>query len=210
MEPFEVVTGVAAALPFANVDTDVIMPKQFLKVVDREGLARGAFHDLRFANDGTERADFVLNQGPWRKACFLIAGPNFGCGSSREHAVWGLRQLGIRAIAAASFGAIFADNCAKNGVLAAVLPAHSIALLMAAAAAPERSLLSFDLQRQVIEGESLPAVPFEVDSLGRDALLSGREPIGATLEYASAIREFERRHRAAQPWLFARRPDNDH
>jgi 3-isopropylmalate/(R)-2-methylmalate dehydratase small subunit len=206
MQPFIREAGVAAALPLVNVDTDVIMPKQFLKIVDREGLAAGVFHDLRFEENGAERPSFVLNQAPWRDTRFLIAGANFGCGSSREHAVWGLRQWGVRAIAAESFGAIFADNCAKNGMLAALLPAASIAELMQAAADPLRCRIAFDLQRQVIEGLSSLRLNFEIDALAREALLSGRDSIATTLEYADDIRAFEQRHRAAQPWLFNRKP----
>jgi 3-isopropylmalate/(R)-2-methylmalate dehydratase small subunit len=207
MAPFVRESGIAAALPLSNVDTDVIMPKQFLKIVDREGLAGGAFHDLRFEESGAERSGFVLNQAPWRDSRFLIAGANFGCGSSREHAVWGLRQWGIRAIAAESFGAIFADNCAKNGVLAAMLPPASIAELMQAAADPARCRITFDLERQVVEGESLAQLHFQIDALARETLLSGRDSIATTLEYADDIRAFEQRHHASQPWLFDRHPD---
>src|ERR1700761_3803971 len=137
MQPFVVVCGVAAALPAANVDTDLIMPKQYLKGVDRSGLAEGVFRPLRFDEAGRERPNFVLHQAPWREAVFLVVGPNFGCGSSREHAVWGLLHRGVRGLIGTSFAGIFYDNCANNGLLAATVSPDDHACLMSLAADAE-------------------------------------------------------------------------
>ncbi|WP_138465625.1 3-isopropylmalate dehydratase small subunit [Poseidonocella sp. HB161398] len=200
MEPFTRLGGIAAALPAANIDTDVIMPKQFLKGIDRSGLARGLFHDLRFDGAGRERPDFVLNRPETRGARFLVTGPNFGCGSSREHAVWGLAQYGIRALIGPSFAGIFFDNCARNGLLAIALPgAEALALAERVRAAPGLGI-AVDLERQEI---ALPerTIRFEIEPARRRALLDGRDAIGQTLEQAEEIRRFERRHLAASPWL---------
>ena len=145
MEPFRTHTAVAAALPQANVDTDQIMPKQFLRGVDRAGLSTGFLFDLRFEAPGRPRAGFVLNRAPWTEAGILVTGPNFGCGSSREHAVWGMRELGVRCVIGTSFGGIFADNCARNGVPAIVLPAEEVQRLMTLAADPARCRMTVDL-----------------------------------------------------------------
>jgi 3-isopropylmalate/(R)-2-methylmalate dehydratase small subunit len=203
MEPFKSLSGVAAALPMANLDTDQIMPKQFLRGVDREsGLAEGFLHDLRFAAPGRLRPDFVLNRPPWNAARILVTGPNFGCGSSREHAVWGLRQLGLRCVVGSSFGGIFADNCTRNGVPAIVLPAVEVERLLALAADAQRCEMTVDLERQVIvtpaDGRTLS---FGFDPLRRHMLLQGLDAVGLTLEHAEAIRAFEQRHRQSQPWL---------
>jgi 3-isopropylmalate/(R)-2-methylmalate dehydratase small subunit len=200
MEPFIRVTGPAAALPMANVDTDVIMPKQFLKGIDRAGLAAGAFYDLRFDGAGQSRPDFVLNRPEWRDARFLVAGPNFGCGSSREHAVWGLMQLGIRAVLGTSFAGIFADNAANNGLLLVSLSGDEIGAVMACAADPARNRLTVDLTAETVTGDGLD-LRFTVDRLRRDALIRGLDAIGTTLERADAIRTFQRAHFAANPWL---------
>jgi 3-isopropylmalate/(R)-2-methylmalate dehydratase small subunit len=201
MEPFITVAGVAAPLPAANIDTDVIMPKKFLKGIDRSGLAQGVFHDLRFDDQGGERADFVLNQSAWRQTRFLVVGPNFGCGSSREHAVWGLRQLGIRAILGSSFGGIFFDNCARNGLLAVSVGDQDIAALMARAADPARNHLSIDLGRQTIGGSDGLVVSFDIEPTRRQALMEGLDAIGTTLRYRQDITAFEQAHLEANPWL---------
>ncbi len=202
MQPFTQVTGVAAALPAANLDTDVIMPKQFLKGIDRAGLAVGVFHHLRFQPDGVPRPDFILNQPAWQEAKFLVVGPNFGCGSSREHAVWGLAQLGIRAVLGTSFGGIFFDNCLNNGVLALTLAPAQVDILLGLAADPARNRLTIDLPAQRIEpGQGAPAIPFLLDARRKEALVRGLDAVAATLEEADAIRAFERAHHLAQPWL---------
>jgi 3-isopropylmalate/(R)-2-methylmalate dehydratase small subunit len=201
MEPFITVAGVAAPLPAANIDTDVIMPKKFLKGIDRSGLAQGVFRDLRFDESGGERADFVLNQSAWRQTRFLVVGPNFGCGSSREHAVWGLGQLGIRAIIGTSFGGIFFDNCARNGLLAVSVVDQDIAALMARAADPARNHLTIDLARQAIGGADELSVSFEIEPTRREALMQGLDAIGTTLRYREEIETFEQAHLEANPWL---------
>ena len=200
MEPFLRVTGPVAALPMANVDTDVIMPKQFLKGIDRAGLAAGALHDLRFDDAGQPRSGFVLNRPAWRDARFLAVGPNFGCGSSREHAVWGLMQLGIRAVLGTSFAGIFADNAANNGLLLVSLSGAEIAAVMERAAEPGGNRLTVDLAAQSVTGDGL-ALRFAVDRLRRDALMRGLDAIGATLERAEAIQAFQRGYFTLNPWL---------
>lgn len=203
MEPFKTLTGVAAALPMANLDTDQIMPKQFLRGVDREsGLADGFLHDLRFAAPGQRRPGFVLNRAPWTEAKILVTGPNYGCGSSREHAVWGMRQLGLRCVIGSSFGGIFADNCARNGVPAITLPVAEVDRLTALAADPATCTFSVDLERQEIasagDGRT---IRFEFDPLRKHMLLKGLDAVGVTMEMADDIREFEQRWLQSQPWL---------
>ncbi|GJE46026.1 3-isopropylmalate dehydratase small subunit [Methylobacterium soli] len=201
MQPFLRVTGPAVPLPGANIDTDVIMPKQFLKGIDRAGLGDGTFFDLRFTGSGEARADFVLNQPGWADARFLVVGPNFGCGSSREHAVWGLLQLGIRAIIGTSFAGIFADNAANNGLLLIGLPPEVLAEIQRVAADPDRNRLTIDLPAQVIIPQPGPEIPFPVPPLRKAALVRGLDAIGTTLDDAEAIRSFEAAHLAAHPWL---------
>jgi len=203
VEPFRSLTGVAAALPMANLDTDQIMPKQYLRGVDRHtGLAEGFLHDLRFAAPGVPRTDFVLNRAPWTQAKILVTGPNYGCGSSREHAVWGMRQLGMGCVLGSSFGGIFADNCARNGVPAITLPLPEVERLMALAGDPLRCEMTVDLERQLIvtpgDGRTLH---FAFDALKKDMLLKGLDAVGLTLQYAPEIRAFEQAHLRTQPWL---------
>jgi 3-isopropylmalate/(R)-2-methylmalate dehydratase small subunit len=204
MEAFTSITGVAAALPQANLDTDQIMPKQFLRGIDRKGLSNGLLFDLRFSAPGQPKPDFVLNRAPWNRAEILIAGPNFGCGSSREHAVWGLRELGIRCVVAASFGGIFGDNCSRNGVPAIVLPPAEVERLMALASDPSTCTMTVDLREQTIatpaDGKTLR---FDFDPLRRHMLLEGLDAVGVTMQYADEIRGFELKHFASQPWLFS-------
>jgi len=195
MEPFVCVQGVAAALTLPNLDTDQIMPKQFLRGIDRHGLSAGVLYELRFDPSGTPRSEFVLNQTPWTAAHFLVVGPNFGCGSSREHAVWGLRELGIRALIGTSFGGIFSDNCVRNGVPALSLPPEHIARLSTLIQDPTRSELRVDLQSQTVTslGDGVQ-VRVELDPWQRDMLMQGLDPVGMTLTRAQAIRDFEARH----------------
>lgn len=200
MQPFTRVTGIAAPLPAANLDTDVIMPKQFLKGIDRSGLAGGVFFDLRFDAAGAPRPDFILNQSAWGDARFLVVGPNFGCGSSREHAVWGLAQLGVRALIGTSFAGIFYDNCARNGLLAIVLPPEAHALLLEAATDPDSNEMAIDLATQAILSRG-GRVPFEIEPDRREALLEGLDPVGMALRRLDEIRAFEAAHYAASPWL---------
>ncbi len=201
IERFTTIAGVAAPLPQANIDTDVIMPKQFLKGITRDGLARGLFYDLRYDEEGCERKDFILNRPPYRQPSFLIVGPNFGCGSSREHAVWGLAQFGIRAIIGTSFASIFQDNCLRNGLLPVALPSEHAEVVQRACADPAHNRLCVDLAAQVIELDDGSKVPFKIDALRRDDLLNGRDAIASTLRFAADIRTFEQSHWSARPWL---------
>jgi 3-isopropylmalate/(R)-2-methylmalate dehydratase small subunit len=204
MEAFHSLTGIAAALPQAHVDTDQIMPKQFLRGIDRQGLSQGFLFDMRFEAPGKPRPDFVLNRAPWQQAALLITGPNFGCGSSREHAVWGLRELGLRCVIGSSFGGIFSDNCARNGVPAIVLPSQDVDRLMALATDPERCEMTVDLQAQTIttpgDGQVLS---FAFDPLRKHMLLNGLDAVGLTLQYADDIRRFEQGYLKQRPWLAA-------
>jgi 3-isopropylmalate/(R)-2-methylmalate dehydratase small subunit len=199
-EPFIALTGVAAPMPAANIDTDVIMPKQFLKGIDRAGLAAGLFHGLRFDETGGPNAKFILNQAPWRAAQFLIVGPNFGCGSSREHAVWGLRQFGIRALIGTSFAGIFFDNCARNGLLAIEAPAEEVAALSEVSSVPELNVITIDLLDQTITSQGV-GFHFKIDAPRKAALVQGLDAIGVTLRAREAIAQFEATHFAAHPWL---------
>ena len=203
MQPFRTLTGIAAALPMANLDTDQIMPKQYLRGVDRHtGLAEGFLHDLRFAAPGVPQPEFVLNRSPWTQAKILVTGPNYGCGSSREHAVWGMRQLGLACVIGSSFGGIFADNCARNGVPAIALPLDEVERLLALASDPARCEMTVDLAQQVIatpgDGRTLQ---FAFDPLKKHMLLNGLDAVGLTLEFAGEIRAFEQAYSTARPWL---------
>ncbi len=201
MQPFSTVTGVAAPMPSANIDTDVIMPKQFLKGVDRGGLRDGTFHGLRFDPTGGERPDFVLNRAGWRDAKFLVVGPNFGCGSSREHAVWGLGQLGIRGLIGTSFAGIFFDNCVRNGLLAVTLDAEVVTYLSRLATDPATAVLAVDLPGQSIVTSDGQSFPFAVDPGQKEALVLGLDAIGSTLKHREEILSFEQTHLRQNPWL---------
>jgi 3-isopropylmalate/(R)-2-methylmalate dehydratase small subunit len=201
LQPFTQVTGKAAPMLAANIDTDVIMPKQFLKGIDRSGLDRGVFFDLRFLADGSLNPDFVLNQPAWQGASFIVVGPNFGCGSSREHAVWGLKQMGIRALIGSSFAGIFYDNCQRNGVLLITLEEAVLQRLGTVVAQPDSAQISIDLQAQTIGLDGGDVIPFDIDTLRKTALLLGLDAIGSTLARSEQIKAFEREHLAANPWL---------
>jgi 3-isopropylmalate/(R)-2-methylmalate dehydratase small subunit len=200
MQPFLNVTGPAVALPLPNVDTDVIMPKQFLKGIDRAGLAAGALYDLRFDDTGRTRQDFALNRAAWRGARFLVVGPNFGCGSSREHAVWGLLQLGIRAILGATFAGIFSDNATNNGLLLVSLPEQDVSALMERAGVQERNRFTVDLEAETITAGGFQ-LGFTIDPLRREMLMRGVDAIGCTLDHADQIHAFQEAHLVANPWL---------
>ncbi len=201
MKPFTVVTGVAAPLPRANIDTDQIMPKQFLKGIDRSGLADGFLFDLRFSAPGQPRPDFVLNQFPWSDARFLVVGPNYGCGSSREHAVWGMMQLGIRAVIGTQFGGIFYDNCLRNGVPAIMIPDRDVARLTTLIADGDHSSITVDLPAQTILDSTGERIAFAFDPVHKDMLVRGLSAVAATLEHAAAIGAFEKEYYADNPWL---------
>ena len=201
MQPFEIVTGKAAPLLAPNIDTDVIMPKQFLKGIDRSGLDKGVFFDLRFLESGEPNPDFILNQPAWSGASFLVTGPNFGCGSSREHAVWGLKQWGIRALIGTSFAGIFYDNCQRNGVLAIQLCEAQLQRLVRVVKNGATATISVDLPNQRIWLSEGSVIEFTLDALRKQSLLSGLDAIGATLQRAAQIRDFEARHYSENPWL---------
>jgi 3-isopropylmalate/(R)-2-methylmalate dehydratase small subunit len=201
LQPFTEVSGQAAPLLAANVDTDVIMPKQFLKGIDRQGLDHGLFFDLRFVRDGQPDPDFVLNQPAWQGAIFLVVGPNFGCGSSREHAVWGLQQMGIRALIGSSFAGIFYDNCQRNGVLLITLEEAQVQRIGRLVGEPETARISIDLEAQQIGLADGSVIDFQIDTLRKTALLLGLDAIGSTLQRREQIKAFERQHLANNPWL---------
>jgi len=205
MQKFTVLTGVAAPMPLANVDTDMIMPKQFLKTIKRTGLGKSAFFDMRYDESGAERPDFVLNKEPYRKASILITGANFGCGSSREHAPWGLADFGIRCVIAPSFADIFYNNCFKNGMLCVTLPQAEVDALMAQASKGNTAGASFavDLKNQTITAPDGSVTRFDMDATRKHNLLEGLDDIGVTLKVADKIEAFEARQKAAQPWLYA-------
>ena len=201
LQPFTHVSGKAAPMLAANIDTDVIMPKQFLKGIDRAGLDRGLFFDLRFLPDGQPNPEFVLNQPAWQGASFMVVGPNFGCGSSREHAVWGLKQIGIRALIGSSFAGIFYDNCQRNGVLLITLDESVLQRLGRVVSQPEGAQISVDLQAQEIRLHDGEVILFDIDTLRKTALLLGLDAIGSTLQRSEQIKAFELKHLAANPWL---------
>ena len=201
MQAFNVLSGVAAPFPAANVDTDVIMPKQFLKGIDRNGLDRGVFFDLRFLADGSPDPAFILNQPDWQQAKFLLVGPNFGCGSSREHAVWGLKQLGIRALIGTTFAGIFFDNCQRNGVLTVQLSPDQWAQIAKEVAQADKNDITVDLPAQTISLHDGKEIAFNIDELSKISLLNGLDAVGNTLRYSEEIREFQRSHLQRNPWL---------
>lgn len=201
MQAFTVLTGIAAPLPLINVDTDMIIPKQFLKTIQRSGLGRHLFDEMRFEADGTEKPDFVLNREPWRRAEILVADENFGCGSSREHAPWALLDFGIRCVIAPSFADIFFGNCFKNGVLPLVLPRAEVQQLLAALQDPA-ARVTVDLERCQVTAPDGRQLPFEVDAFRRDCMLRGLDDIGLTLQNEDAIAAYEAERHGDRPWLF--------
>ena len=201
MTPFRKLTGIAAPLRMINVDTDRIIPKQFLKTIRRTGLGANLFNDMRFTPDGAEIADFVLNHAPWRDAEILIAGENFGCGSSREHASWALLDFGIRCVIAPSFGDIFYNNCFKNGILPVTLPDTAVAALMDQAEQGSNARFSVDLEAREVVPPDGAAIGFDIDPFRRHCLLEGLDDIGLTLEKAAATDAFEAARRIDRPWL---------
>jgi 3-isopropylmalate/(R)-2-methylmalate dehydratase small subunit len=203
MQAFTKLTGIAAPLPKANVDTDQIIPARFLKSISRLGFGKNLFANFRYKEDGTENPDFVLNQEPYRKAEVLIAFENFGCGSSREHAPWALLDFGIRCVIAPDFADIFHNNCFKNGVLPVRLPREICEKLMEDAKMGGNARISVDLERQVVVRPNGEEIPFQIDPLRRHLMLNGLDDIGQTMQHAPAIDSFESRQRAAQPWLYA-------
>ena len=201
MQPFTKLTAIAAPLPMMNVDTDKIIPAKWLKTIQRTGLGSALFEAMRYLEDGSEHPEFVLNREPWRNAQILIAGDNFGCGSSREHAPWALLDFGIRCVIAPSFADIFYNNCFKNGILPIKVSKEIIAKLMDDASRGSNAVIEVDLEKQEIKGPDGGTVRFEIDAFRKHCLLNGLDDIGLTMEKKSEIDDFERRQREDQPWL---------
>ena len=199
MEKFTQLTGIAAPLDIINVDTDMIIPKQFLKTIQRSGLGKNLFDEMRYTPDGAEIADFVLNQATYREAQILVAGDNFGCGSSREHAPWALLDFGIRCIVAPSFADIFYNNCFKNGILPIVLPQEDVDKLMDDAKRGSNATISIDLASQTIQGPDGGTISFQVDAFRKQCLMEGLDDIGLTLQKGTAIDDYEVKL-ASEPW----------
>jgi 3-isopropylmalate/(R)-2-methylmalate dehydratase small subunit len=201
MEKFSELTGVAAPLPMINVDTDKIIPKQILKTIKRTGLGANLFHEMRFDAEGNENPAFVLNQPAYRNAKILIAGANFGCGSSREHAPWAILDFGIKCVIAPSFADIFYNNCFKNGILPIALPQSEVDKLLDDASRGANATITIDLERQEIRGPDGGVIHFDVDSFRKKCLLEGLDDIGLTLRKQARIAAFESGQQAAQPWI---------
>lgn len=200
MQKFTTLKGPAAPLNMVNIDTDAIIPKQFLKTIERTGLGKFLFNDLRFTPQGAEKPEFVLNKPQYRKANILVAGENFGCGSSREHAPWALQDFGIRAVIAPSYADIFFNNCFKNGMLPVILPQDAVNELMKDAEAGLE--LTIDLQSQTVTGGNRKTYTFEVEPFRKKCLLNGLDDIGLTLEFEAKISSFEQGQKTGQPWLY--------
>jgi 3-isopropylmalate/(R)-2-methylmalate dehydratase small subunit len=200
MDKFTTLTGVAAPMPMINVDTDAIIPKQFLKTIKRTGLGKNLFHELRFDEDGQGKPDFVLNKPAYRKAQILVAGENFGCGSSREHAPWALLDFGIRCVISTSFADIFFNNCFQNGILPIKVSQEDLDKLMDDANRGANATLTVDLAKQEIKGPYGGTVKFDIDPFRKRCLLEGLDGIGLTLERETAIDAYEAKATAARPW----------
>jgi 3-isopropylmalate/(R)-2-methylmalate dehydratase small subunit len=201
MDKFTTLTGIAAPLPLINVDTDMIIPKQFLKTIQRSGLGKNLFDEMRYTTDGAEIADFVLNKPAYRNAQILVGGDNFGCGSSREHAPWALLDFGIRCVIAPAFADIFYNNCFKNGILPIVLPQEIVDHLMEDAQNGANATLTVDLENQTITRPDGQTVAFEVDAFRKHCLLNGLDDIGLTMEKSAAIESFEAKAAQDRPWV---------
>ena len=201
MEKFTQLTGIAAPMPLVNIDTDMIIPKQFLKTIKRSGLGANLFDEMRFDRQGNEVEDFVLNQPQHREAQILVAGDNFGCGSSREHAPWALLDFGIRCVISTSFADIFYNNCFKNGILPIALPQEAIDVLMKDAEKGSNARMDVDLEAQTVTSSDGEVFSFEVDSFKKHCLLNGLDDIGLSLEKAASIDAFEAKMGQARPWV---------
>ncbi|MEL7230399.1 MAG: 3-isopropylmalate dehydratase small subunit [Pseudomonadota bacterium] len=201
MDKFTQLTGVAAPLPIINIDTDMIIPKDYLKTIKRTGLAEGLFAEMRLNEDGSENPDFVLNKPAYRNAQILVAGDNFGCGSSREHAPWALLDRGIRCVISTSFADIFYNNCFKNGILPVKVTPDELEKLMDDAERGSNAVLTVDLESQTITGPDGGEISFEVDAFRKHCLLNGLDDIGLTLEKSASIEAFEAQAEQARPWV---------
>jgi 3-isopropylmalate/(R)-2-methylmalate dehydratase small subunit len=201
MEKFEKITGVAAPMPLINIDTDMIIPKLFLKTIKRSGLGVHLFDEMRYNDDGSEKPDFVLNQPAYRKSQIIVAGDNFGCGSSREHAPWAIKDFGIKCVISTSFADIFFNNCFKNGILPIVLPQDQVDLLMKDAEKGANARMTVDLEAQEITTSDGEVVKFDVDAFKKQCLLEGLDDIGLTLKKADSIASYETMSASARPWV---------
>jgi 3-isopropylmalate/(R)-2-methylmalate dehydratase small subunit len=201
MEKFTALTGIAAPMPLVNIDTDMIIPKQFLKTIKRSGLGVNLFDEMRYTQDGAEIESFVLNQPAYRKAEILVAGDNFGCGSSREHAPWALLDFGIRSVISTSFADIFYNNCFKNGILPIVLKPEEVALLMKDAEKGANARIAVDLEAQTVTSADGEVFRFEVDAFKKRCLMNGLDDIGLTMEKAPSIDAFEAKAAMERPWV---------
>lgn len=197
MKPFTTLTGIAAPLPIINIDTDMIIPKQFLKTIKRSGLGKNLFDEMRFTPEGKEIPEFVLNREPYRKATVLVAGENFGCGSSREHAPWALLDFGIRCVIAPSFADIFHNNCFQNGILPVTLPQDQVDQLMEDA--KQGREITIDLQAQTVKAGN-KQFSFNIDAFRKDCMLKGLDAVGITMQHQDAISAFEAKRKSTQAW----------
>jgi 3-isopropylmalate/(R)-2-methylmalate dehydratase small subunit len=202
MEKFTTLRGVAAPMPMVNIDTDMIIPKNFLKTIKRTGLKEGLFYEMRWTADG-QKKDFILDQPAYQNAKIIVAGPNFGCGSSREHAPWALLDFGIRCVISEGFADIFYNNCFKNGILPIKVPKEIIDKLMDDASRGSNAVIEVDLEKQEIKGPDGGTVHFDIDPFRKRCLLEGLDDIGLTLEKKSEIDNFEKKQKESQPWLHA-------
>lgn len=202
MTPFNILSAIAAPLRMMNVDTDIIIPKQFLRTIKRTGLGVNAFNDIRYNEDGSEKPDFVLNREPYRRAEILITGENFGCGSSREHAPWAILDFGIKCVIAPSFADIFYNNAFKNGILPLVLPAEQVEILMKQAEEWPDSPVKIDLEHQIIQSSNHPIIRFDIDPFRKNCLLNGLDDIGLTELKSKNIASFEDRDKTRRSWLY--------
>jgi len=200
MQSFKSLTGIAAPMDMINIDTDMIIPKQFLKTIERTGLGKNLFFEMRYDDDGKPLADFVLNKEPFTQASILIAGDNFGCGSSREHAPWALLDFGIKCVIAPSFADIFYNNCFKNGILPIELPRDVVDRLMEMADRGGNALFVIDLEKQTVSDPDGESVSFDVDAFRKHCLMNGLDDIGLTLQKGKKIDDFEATRTASQPW----------
>ena len=203
MEKFNTLTGIAAPMDMINIDTDKIIPKLHLRTIKRTGLGKVLFDEMRFEQDGTEKPDFILNKEPYRNAKIIVAGDNFGCGSSREHAPWALLDFGIRCVISTSFADIFYNNCFKNGILPIRVKKAELEALMADASDAENPELTIDLNDMVIRRSNGPTVSFDLEEFRRHCLLEGLDDIGLTMNKKSAIDDFEAKQALREPWLYA-------
>ncbi|WP_323768139.1 3-isopropylmalate dehydratase small subunit [Antarctobacter sp.] len=201
MDKFEKLTGIAAPMPLVNIDTDMIIPKQFLKTIKRSGLGVHLFDEMRFDDNGDEIPDFILNKPQYRETQVLVAGDNFGCGSSREHAPWALKDFGIKAVVSTSFADIFYNNCFKNGILPITLPREAVDVLMKDAEKGSNARMIVDLEAQTVTSSDGESFAFEIDPFKKHCLLNGLDDIGLSMEKVASIDTFEAQAAQARPWV---------